>query len=423
MSRLLLALILSLSPSWLLAQDWPVYRGPSRNGHAEGRYPTAWTAGQNIAWKITLPGLGNSSPIVVGDRVYVAMSEEKGRRRSLRSYDRRTGRPLWSQTVEFTGQEPTHETNPYAGSTPASNGERIVVWHGTPGLYCYDLSGNLLWKADLGPVNHIWGYGASPVIHDGKVFLNVGPGKNSFLVALDLATGKELWRIAEPDGADDENPNATGPRDKWIGSWSTPLIAEIDDRAQLVIAMPHRMEAFDPQSGESLWKCSAFSTLCYADAHLGEGYAVGVGGYGGPLFAFKLGGHGENADIEPLWKRVDDNPQRIGSGVIHQGCFYIVNENGVAQCYELATGKETWKARLPVGGTYWASLIVADDKIYAFNQSGKATLFAADPTRFKFLAENECGEGTNATPAFSGGQIFYRGYSTLLCISEQRSSE
>jgi outer membrane protein assembly factor BamB len=398
------------------SQDWPCFRGPTHNGHAAGKYPTEWGPGQNIQWKIQLPGLGNSSPIVIGDQVFVAMAEEKGKKRSLRSYDRKTGKPGWFQVVEFDGKEPTHDTNPYAGSTPASDGKRVVIWHGTPGLFCYDLAGKELWKLDLGPIKHIWGFGSSPVIHDGFVYLNAGPGASSFVIAVDLATGKEVWRVNETDGADNENPKATGGRDKWIGSWATPVVARIDGTAQLVVSLPHRMQGFDLKSGKSIWTCQGFGTLAYTDAQVGEGYAIGSGGYGGPIFGLSLGGEGDITEKARLWRNDGENPQRIGSGIILDQHFYIVNENGVVQCVHIPSGQENWKARLPSGGGFWASTILADGKLYAVNQTGKATVFAASPSEFKLIAENNCEEGTNATPAFSQGQIFYRSYSGLMCI-------
>lgn len=418
MRHFVILILLLAIPDFTAAQDWPCFRGPHHNGHAEGKFPTQWGPGQNIKWKIQLPGLGNSSPIVLGDKVFVAMAEEKGRKRSLRSYDAATGKPGWFQVVEFQGKEPTHETNPYAGSTPASDGKRIVLWHGTPGLFCYDLNGKQLWKLDLGPVKHIWGYGSSPVIHEGLVYLNVGPGANSFVIAMDLATGKEVWRAAETDGADDENPKSTSGRDKWIGSWATPVVAKVDGKNQLIVSMPHRMQGFDLKTGKVIWKCQGFGTLTYTDAHVGDKFAIGSGGYGGPIFGLKLGGEGDITEKNRLWRNENDNPQRIGSGIIVGEHFYIVNENGVAQCLHIPTGKELWKSRLPSGGNYWASSTLADGKIYAFSQAGKGIVIEANPDAFKLISENECGEGTNATPAFSGGRVFHRTYSGLLCIEQ-----
>jgi outer membrane protein assembly factor BamB len=420
MFRFLLAVGICLTCFPLSAQDWPCFRGPQHNGHASGKYPTQWGQGQNVKWKIPLPGLGNASPIVVGEQVFVAMAEEKGKKRSLRSYDRKTGKPGWFQVIEFDGKEPTHDTNPFAGSTPASDGKRIAVWHGTPGLFCYDLSGKELWRLDLGPVKHIWGYGSSPVIHEGLVFLNVGPGANSFVIAIDLATGKEVWRATEPDGADDEYPKSTSGRDKWIGSWATPVITMVGGETQLLISLPHRLQAYEPRSGKALWECAGFGTLCYTDAQVGDDYVVGSGGYAGPIFGLKLSAEKEKTKRDWLWRHEADNPQRIGSGVVAGEHFYIVNENGVAQCIHVPSGKEAWKARVPAGGTYWASLTLADGKLYAVNQSGKATVFEANPKEFKLVAENDCGEGTNATPAFSNGQIFYRSYSGLSCIESEK---
>jgi outer membrane protein assembly factor BamB len=193
-----LALLLSLT---VRAGDWPQFRGPLGNGVAqEYKAPLHWGPTNNVRWKATLPGPGNSSPIVSHGRVFVTCAEDSGKKRNLYCFDRRTGKQLWMRTVEFPIVEPTHQSNPYCGSTPVADGARVVVWHGSPGVFCYDFDGKELWKKDLGEVRNEWGYGSSPILHRGKVILNFGPGDRAFLAALDLKTGKLLWKYDEPGG-------------------------------------------------------------------------------------------------------------------------------------------------------------------------------------------------------------------------------
>src|SRR5262245_33381074 len=174
-----------------VAGDWPAFRGPFGNGVAqEAKAPLQWGPGKNIRWKASLPGPGNSSPIVSRGRVFVTCAEDAGRKRNLYCFDRRTGERLWVSTVANTNAEPTHRTNPCCASTPVADGSRVIVWHGSDGVFCYDFDGKELWKNVLGEVRHDWGYASSPILHRGKVLLNFGPGARTFLAALDLKSGR-----------------------------------------------------------------------------------------------------------------------------------------------------------------------------------------------------------------------------------------
>jgi outer membrane protein assembly factor BamB len=175
------------------ADDWPAFRGPAGNGISrESDFPLTWSREENVKWKAELPGPGNSSPIVAHGRVFVTCAEDQGRKRSLYCYDRASGNRLWVRTVSFDKVMPTHKTSPYCGSTPVAGRDRVVVWHSSAGLYCYDLDGRQLWSCDLGEFRHMWGYGSSPVLYKNRVVLNCGPGKRVFLAAVDLDTGETI---------------------------------------------------------------------------------------------------------------------------------------------------------------------------------------------------------------------------------------
>src|SRR5690606_26331834 len=149
------------------AEDWPAFRGPNGDGTADASgLPVEWGPDRNIKWKVPLPEPANSSPIVSNGRVFVTYAEDRGQQRHLVCFDRQTGEQLWKASVPFANVEETHETNPYCGSTPVADGERVVVWHGSAGMHCYDFDGNPLWSQDLGEFHHMWGYGSSPIIHD-----------------------------------------------------------------------------------------------------------------------------------------------------------------------------------------------------------------------------------------------------------------
>ncbi len=399
------------------AGNWPAFRGPAGNGISpEKNLPITWSPQQNVLWRVELPGPGNSSPIVSNGRVFVTCATDKGQQRMLYCFDRQEGRELWKRTVEYDVVEKTHQTNPYCGSTPAVSGERIVVWHGSAGLFCYDLNGKQLWDRQLGKVGHIWGYGSSPVIYGNAVFLNFGPGVESFMTALNLRTGETLWKMPEPGGANDRSG-------RIVGSWSTPIIAKVDGHDQLICSMPTRVVAYDPADGNIIWSCDGLTSqrgdLVYTSPLISGELCVALGGYQGPALCFRLGGSGNVTENNRLWRNVQKQPQRIGSGVIIGRHIFTVNAGpGTAECIELETGKQLWQARLP-GNNSWGSLIFADGRLYVTGQDGTTSVFLPNPERFDSVATNQLGEPSNSTPAFSDSQIFIRTHSAVYCIGER----
>src|SRR5262249_3819592 len=167
------------------AEDWPAFRGARGDGiSSEKNVPLRWAPDENIKWKTPLPGPGNSSPIVSGNRVFLTCATDAGEHRGLYCYDRKTGSLIWARVASYSGKDLTHDTNPYCGSSAAADGKHVVVWHGSAGLYCYDYDGKELWSRDLGVFKHIWGYGSSPVFLGEKIVLNCGPGQRTFVTAI-----------------------------------------------------------------------------------------------------------------------------------------------------------------------------------------------------------------------------------------------
>ena len=396
-----------------VAGDWPQFRGPGgRSVSKETNVPLSWGPKKNIRWRVELPEPGNnSSPIVSRDAVFLAVATDDGRRRSLHCYDRTTGRQRWVRTVAFDGHELTHRSSHYAGATPVADGERVVVWHSSAGMHCYDYEGKALWSKDLGEFLHIWGYGASPIIYRNLVINNCGPGERTSLVALDKNDGRTVWKTDEPGGT-------SGKKKPWIGSWSTPMVANVADHDQIIVGYPHHVKAYDPGSGKVLWQCGGLGNLVYSSVVVGDGLAVAMGGFHGPAIGLKLGGSGDVTERSTLW-RVRRNPQRIGTGVILNGHMFMAEENGVVQCLEVATGKPLWEDRLPVDGHLWSSLVAAAGRLYITTQAGDTVVFSANPKRFQWLATNPLGEKTNSTMAVSNGQIFLRTFEALYCIQER----
>jgi len=395
-------LILALLPAVARADDWPQFRGPSGSGvSGEADVPVEWGPGKNLRWTTPLPGTGSSSPIVSKGRVFVTAAEDKGKKRSLLCLDRKTGAVLWTRTVEYPDPEPSQPDNPYCGSTPCADGERVIVWHSSAGLHCYDFEGKVLWSQDLGKFNHMWGYGSSPILHGDRVVLNCGPGNVTFLVALDKRTGKAIWK-AEEKGGDSG---------KWVGSWGTPVPVKVDGKDQLVLGYPSAVKAYDPETGKVLWTCEGLGQLVYADVAVAGGIGVATGeDEAGDSIGFRIGG-------KRLWAR--PRALEVGTGMIVDGHLWTVDNGGVVRCTEVETGKEVLKDRLP-GGAAWSSIVSAAKRLYVTTRSGDTVVFAPDPKKFVPLAVNRLGEPTNATPAISDGEIFLRTSKSVTCVGAKR---
>lgn len=411
-------LILSLSTTFALAADWPAFRGPKGNGvSSDTGFPTTWGPEENVKWKFKLPAPGNSSPVVVGSNVFITCATDKGKKRTLYCLDRANGKELWSKTVEFDKDDPTHNTNPYSGSTPAVEGNRVVVFEGSAGVHCYDLDGNHQWSRDLGEFRHIWGYGSSPVFHQGRILLNCGPGERTFVTALNPENGDTLWQTDEPGGASGEAGNTT-----WTGSWSTPQIATVDGQDQILVSYPKRVNAYDPATGKILWTVDGLGPLVYTSVVLGDGVGVAMGGYSGPAIGFKLGGSGNVTESNRLWHATRGNPQRIGSGIVIDGLLYMINEPGIVQCLDVMTGEDRWadipNKRLP-GGTVWGSPVLAEGHLFVTNQKGTTIVIKPDPQSLEVVARNELNEGSNSTPALSDGEVFVRTFQHVWCLSKK----
>jgi outer membrane protein assembly factor BamB len=400
-----------------LAEDWPAFRGPRGDGISqESEFPTTWGPEQNVRWKVPLPAPGNGSPIISNGRVFLTVAEDEGRRRSLYCFDRRDGRQLWVRTVEFDKVMPTHSTNPPSSSTPVADGQRVVVWHSSAGLYAYDFSGQPLWSRDLGEFRHMWGDGGSPMIHQERVILHCGPGQRVFVTALSLTDGQTIWEQEEPQDSQESDKRADGA---FKGAWTTPVVARVGGEDQIVCTLPTRVNGYDPATGEILWTCEGIrgpkGDLAYSSPMISDGFCVSIGGFEGPSIGFRLGDKGNLTESSRVW-RVEKNPQSIGTGVFVDGHVYRVNASAgpLVDCLDAKTGTPVWRG--PRGGAAWASVVLANGLLYATNQETTTFVFKLDPNRYEEVAQNTLDETCNATPALSNGEIFLRTHEHLYCI-------
>jgi outer membrane protein assembly factor BamB len=388
------------------ADNWPMWRGANGDGVTrETDLPLTWSATENVRWKVKLPDRGNSTPVVWGNRIFLTQAVEKKNLRTLMCLDRKDGTVLWQREVEYKEKEPTHDTNPYCSASPATDGERVVVSHGSAGVYCYDLDGKELWKRDLGKFDHIWGNASSPVIWNDLVFLNCGPGDRVLLLAVNKKTGEDVWKVERP---------GTKPAD-YNGSWSTPVVRSIKGRDELVMSWPEELCAYDPKKGDVLWTCKGLTKLVYTSPLVTPEVVVALSGFGGAGIAVEPGGTGDVTE-KRLW-RTATAPQRIGSGVIVGEHAYVVNEPGV-MCLEWKTGKVVWNEKLP--GRVWGSFVLSGERLYVTNDQAETFVLAAKP-KYEELSRNALPkETTRASIVPSDGELFIRTYEHLWCIGKAK---
>jgi outer membrane protein assembly factor BamB len=419
----LLFAILLLDCDSACAENWPAWRGSTGMGISqETNLPLRWSTTENVLWKTPLPDRGNSTPIIWRDRVFVTQAIEKEGRRTLMCFDRATGNLRWQNGVVYREKEPTHSTNPYCSASPVTDGELVIASYGSAGVSCYDFEGKEIWHRNLGPQLHIWGNASSPVISGDLCFLNVGPGERTFLIALNKRTGDTVWQHNEPGGHFGEPKQGEERQSVWIGSWSTAVLYSFKGREELLLSFPKRLAAFDPRTGKELWTCSGLNPLVYTSPIAENGIVVSMGGYSGSAIAVKAGGNGDVTETHRLWRH-PRTKQRIGSGVIFERHIYILNDPGVAECFELESGKLVWEERLAGPGPKsdnWSSMVLANGSVFAINQSGDAFAVKASP-KFQPLSTNSLGETTMASLAPSDNQWFIRTYQHLWCIGERSS--
>jgi len=417
-TKFLPLMLVLVASQFTRAANWPMWRGESGDGTSgESGLPEKWSTTDNVAWKVQLPERGNSTPVVWGDKVFVTQAIENEGRRLLLCFDRKSGAKQWEAGTTYKEPETTHPTNPYCSGSPATDGERVIVFFASSGVFCYDVNGKELWKrTDLGKQHHIWGNGTSPVIAGDRVFLNFGPGENTVLYCFDKKTGKTLWQHKEPGGASGE-----GTDKKWTGSWGDPLLRKVDTHYELFMAYPGHLCGFDPLNGTELWTCDGLTALVYNSPLFADGTVIAMSGYGGSGLAVKAGGTGNVTEKNRIW-HLPKVAQRIGSGVVYQGHHYILTDGGIVECRDLKTGGLIYNERLKGPGPTaqnWSSLVLsADGKCYAVNQGGDAFVFKASP-KFELLATNSLGEKVIASIAVSDGQLFIRGHQNLWCIGKK----
>lgn len=419
------------------AGDWPRFRGPNGSGISTDSQatPVEWSPDKNVRWKTPLPGAGVSSPIVVGDRIFVTCYSGYGAnfgkienlKRHLVCVDRTSGKILWQKSVDAVLPEDSYSgmgipAHGYASHTPASDGNRVYVFFGKSGVLAYDFDGKELWQTSVGTESdpHRWGSASSPILYKDKVIVTASAESES-LVALDSETGKEVWR-----------EEASG----LANVWGTPLLVQVDDeRTDLVLGVPYEIWGFNPDSGKLRW----YSGIPAGDQYSSSVVAVqdvvySIEGRGGGSAAVRAGGKGDVTKSHTIWSGSDSS--RFGTPVIYEGRLYFFS-GSVAGCNDAKTGKKIFQGRLAGGsssggdgggrgfgrgggGSDYSSPVIADGKVYYVQSSGNCFVLKAGD-KFEQLAVNSVTtdrESFGATPAFSNGEFFLRSDKRLYCVSE-----
>jgi outer membrane protein assembly factor BamB len=380
----------------LLAQDWPRFRGPDGNAvSTETGLPATWSPTENVRWKLKVPGEGSSSPIVHGDRVYLTSALERGFRRLVHAVDRKTGALLWTREVRDEDPERSSALTGHAAATPATDGERVVASFGNAGLACFSPSGELLWRTRFGDFDSELGLASSPVLHDGRVFLVCDHDGDSFLAALDLKTGKTLWRAARPG---------------LERSWSTPVVLP---GGELVVNGQDELRAYHPADGRILWRVTGLSAWVAPSPVFAKDRVYATSGKDGPMVAVRTGGSGDVTASHVLW-RVERGGPYVCSPLVHEGLLYVPDENGFLTVRDAADGKPVYRERL--GGKFTASPVAAEGRVCVMNEEGTAFVVAAG-REFRLLAKNAMGEECYASPAIARGSLFLRTGTHLWCIA------
>jgi outer membrane protein assembly factor BamB len=448
------------------ASDWPQFRGPNGSGRPAGEAPLPAELGPDtqVLWKTALPP-GHSSPVVVGDRVYLTAVRQK--RLVTLALDRHSGRLLWEREAPARALEKVHKIGSHAQSTPAADRECVVSFFGSAGLFCYDRAGKLRWHLPLGPFQNDFGAGSSPVLVGDRVLLCQDHDENSFLLTLDKRTGKTVWKT---------------DRSEFLRGFSTPVVWDVAGRKQVVVAGTLRVAGYDWESGKEAWTARGLARTICATPTVGDDgrlYVAGWAAGGDPgaaiavepfddavkaldsngklerpeltghpfgerftqvdtngdgsitrteyerfrglfregrnaVLAIKPGGRGDVTASHVAWANTRQVPF-CASPIYYGGLLYIVKDGGLLACLDPRDGKAVKFARLPDGGSYYSSPVAGDGKIYVVNERGSLAVLRAGRD-WRVLSTSDFGEAVYATPAIVEGRIYLRTSGHLYCF-------
>jgi outer membrane protein assembly factor BamB len=384
----------------------------------ETNLPVRWSAKENIHWKLALPGLSGATPIIWGDRIFVNVTD--GDSIGLWCVSRRTGEVMWKK--HLGGGNVKMRKHNMSSPSPVTDGESVWVMTGTGLLRRFDFQGQEIWLRDIqkdyGKFGLNWGYASSPLLHEDSLYVQVLHGMKtddpSYILRIDKKTGKTVWRVERPTKAIRESPDA----------YTTPALVRVNGKLELVISGGDVATGHDLATGKELWRLDGlnpennpWNRIVASPVALDD--LVIVPSRVKPLVAVRPGGRGDVTKSHRVW--ATENGPDVPSPVSDGKYLYVLRDNGVINCYEVETGKEIYTGQRVPPGTYSASPVLADGKIYVISEDGVATVVRAGP-KFEVLAENNLGDYTLSSPAISNGQIFFRTQNFLWAVGKPRET-
>jgi outer membrane protein assembly factor BamB len=398
------------------ADDWPQWRGPSLNGTSgEKNLPLRWSSTQNITWKLALPAWSGSTPIVWGDRIFLNVADQSDL--YLWCVDRASGVPIWKRFLG--GGNLRMQKQNMSTPSPVTDGRHVWVMTGTGILKGFDFEGTEIWTRDIqkdyGRFGMNWGYGSSPLFHGDALFVQVLHGMRthdpSYLLRIDSATGRTVWRVERPTPARSESPDA----------YTTPALLRYGATTEIVVTGGDVVTGYDPITGKELWRAGGLNpgndgSHRIVASPVVTGELIVVPTRERPMLVLKAGGRGDVTKSHVLWSfgSGPDVPTPVTDGTY----LYVINDRGIMWCLDAKTGKEIYGRQRLRPATYSGSPVLADGRIYVTNEDGLTLVVKAGPA-FEVLAENDLDDYTLSSPAISDGQIFIRTIKFLYCIGDR----
>jgi outer membrane protein assembly factor BamB len=420
-TRAILALVITCGTAALLrAEQWPNWRGPSSNGVSrETNLPVRWSKTENVAWRLALPALSASTAIIWGDRIFLNVGD--GPNLSLWSVDRTTGVPIWKKSLGVGNhREMKHNMS---SPSPVTDGRNIWVMTGTGILKAFDVSGTELWARDIqkdyGRFGLNYGYASSPLLHEDSLYVQVLHGMTtddpSYVLRIDKATGKTVWRVERRTRAIHESPDA----------YTTPALLRYGSTTEIVITGGDVATGHDPATGKELWRADGLNPTNdpihrIVASPIVFGDMIYAPTRERPMLALRAGGRGDVTKSHVVWS-FDSGPD-VPTPVTDGTYLYVVRDNGVLFCLDAKTGKRIYGPQRLRPATYSGSPVLGDGKIYVTNEDGVTVVVKAGPV-FELLAENDVGEYTLSSPAISDGQIFIRTDKALYAVGKRIQSQ
>lgn len=388
------------------AKYWSRWRGPTGQGHVPaGQYTDKWSAKTGVQWKVAVPGRGNSSPIVWGDRIFLTSARNQGQRLSMHAFARKDGAQLWETDIPQNGVEYPHEKNGYASATAATDGELVYASFGRHGLVAFDFNGKIVWHRKFGIIDNYHGPAGSPVLYKDRVFIyqdaNPAPGQRAFVGAFDKKTGKTIWET---------------PRAETVG-WGTAVVIHTGERDELVVSSQRRVAAYSPETGQELWSVRGMTFEVIPTPVVGHGLVFASSGRAGPTMAIRPGGSGDVTGTHVAWSSPKGSPF-VPSGIVVDDLLYLINDmQSILTVYEAATGTLVYQDRLGVAQRegFSASPVHVNGKIFFTNDEGQTFVVQAG-RKFNLLHINELGARTLASPALVDGTWYWRTDEGLVAI-------